>query len=399
MRPKLANEEENPHTDHQMPEPQNTTEETEFFDAIKAGDTGQVAEILQSTPTLLHSVDYKEFGAPPLNLAVWRDDQAMLDTLLKMGADLNHASDWEAGAWPPLQLALNLCKDELAEHMAELGAKIGVHEAAGLGRLEELQALLDESPDAVHERGGDGCFPLHFARTPQIAELLLERGADLEARDIDHNSTALHYLCASRPETAIYLMDRGAKPNVFSIIAAGDTRRLQQIIESDPQQLHLRLDEELFPPHPESGALNIMNFTLGCHSTPLHSAARCGRTEVIQLLLEAGLDINKRGDYDDCTPLHVAAWVDEVTAAEFLLVHGAEMDAESGEIHANTPAGWAIVAGSVHVLKTLLDRGAEMRAYYLNDAEAAASGAFRQYRASPQENYTRALEMLRERSG
>ncbi len=381
-----------------MPVPENSAEETAFFDAVKAGDTGQVAEILQSTPTLLHAVDYTEFGAPPLNLAVWRDDRAMLDTLLKLGADLNQSSDWDAGAWPPLQLALILGRDELAEHLAQAGAHIGVHEAAGLGRMETLQALLDERPEAVHERGGDGCFPLHFARTPQIAELLLERGADLEGRDIDHHSTPLHYLCAYRPQTAIYLMDRGAEPNIFSIIAAGDTRRLRQIIENNPQELHIRLDEELFPPHPETGAINIMNFSLGRHTTPMHSAARCSRTEVIELLLEAGLDVNQRGDYDDCMPLHIAAWYDLVPVAEYLLDRGAELDAESGAIHQNTPAGWAIVAGSVHVLEMLLNRGAEVRDYFLRDAEAAASGAFRQYRASPRENYRRAMELLRERS-
>ena len=45
-------------------------------------------------------------------------------------------------------------------------------------------------------RGGDGKTVLHCAATRAIAELLLDSGADVQARDIDHASTALQYLIA-----------------------------------------------------------------------------------------------------------------------------------------------------------------------------------------------------------
>jgi len=381
-----------------MPESTLPPDAQAFLEAIKAAKHDEVLAALEEHPEYLDLRDPTEFGATILGLCVWFDDLPLLEKLIERGADVDAASDWEAGPWPPMQLALCLSRDAFADALVEHGAHIGPHEAAGLGRLNQLREILDEDPEAVNQRGGDGCYPLHFANGPAIVDLLLERGADIEGRDLDHNSTPLHYLCAYRPETAIYLMDQGAEPNVFSIIAAGDIERLRKIIENDPAQLRYKLDEALFPPHPETGAINIMNFSVGFHSTPLHAAARSNRPEVIAMLLDAGLDVNQRGDYDDCTPLHTAAWHDLTSAAEELLKRGAQIDIESGKLHENTPAGWAIVAGSENVLRLLFDAGAEVRPYYLRDAEAAAAGAFRQYKPAPQAAYDRVLEMVRKRS-
>ena len=38
--------------------------------------------------------------------------------------------------------------------------------------------MLAEEPSRVHERGGDGQTPLHFARSREVADLLLDAGAD-----------------------------------------------------------------------------------------------------------------------------------------------------------------------------------------------------------------------------
>ena len=39
---------------------------------------------------------------------------------------------------------------------------------------------------------------LHFAATVEMAELLLEFGAEIDARDIDHESTAAQYMVCMR---------------------------------------------------------------------------------------------------------------------------------------------------------------------------------------------------------
>ena len=44
-------------------------------------------------------------------------------------------------------------------------------------------------PALVHARGGDGKTPLHYATSVAMARYLVERGAVVDARDVDHEST------------------------------------------------------------------------------------------------------------------------------------------------------------------------------------------------------------------
>jgi uncharacterized protein len=62
--------------------------------------------------------------------------------------------------------------------------------------------------------------------------------------------------------------------------------------------------------------------------TPLHLAALWGDRHAIRLLLEAGADVNAKGDMDAC-PLYFAVMGGHVHAAEVLLQHGADPDAEN----------------------------------------------------------------------
>lgn len=372
----------------------NTPAEEAFFAAIKAGRQDKVKEALEAGPQLVNAFDYSEFGGSAINLAVHRDDRPMIELLLEKGADINLESDFAPGGWTPTQLALCSGKDELADFLVAQGAAIGPHEAAGLGRIDDLQRLFDENSEVVHEGGGDGCTPLHFARTVEVADWLLEHGADIEARCEDHHSTPVDYLCTARPDVAVHLMDRGAEWNLFVAIMAGDQPRFQEAL-AKPDAIDMRIDETHFPPHPESGAMNILYFTAGWNSSPLHAAARANRPKFIRDLVNAGMEVGTRADYDDCTALHVAAWWDEVEVARCLIELGADIEANSGDIHCNSPAGWAIVAGSSGVLEVLIkDCKAEIRDYYLRDAKLAQQGEFRIYKASAQERYDRVVELL-----
>src|SRR5579863_3912905 len=60
--------------------------------------------------------------------------------------------------------------------------------------------LIAADPQLVQARGGDGQTPLHFAAKVEIAEYLLAQGADIDARDIDHESTPAQYMLRERPE-------------------------------------------------------------------------------------------------------------------------------------------------------------------------------------------------------
>ena len=76
-----------------------------------------------------------------------------------------------------------------------------------LPAVARLRELVDADPSLVHARGGDGKTPLHCARTVEIAQYLIDRGADLDARDVDHESTPAQYLVREAPDVARLLVD------------------------------------------------------------------------------------------------------------------------------------------------------------------------------------------------
>jgi len=70
-------------------------------------------------------------------------------------------------------------------------------------------AMIAADPQAVHARGGDGQTALHRARTVEMAAYLLDHGADIDARDVDHESTPAQYLVRTRQDVVRFLVSRG----------------------------------------------------------------------------------------------------------------------------------------------------------------------------------------------
>lgn len=372
----------------------NTPQETVFFDAIQNGRHDEVRQQAGEDQLLLRAKDYTSFGGTALNVAVFRQDRDMVNTLIDLGADPNDRSDWWAGPWNAVQSALTTGQDELAEYLIDSGARVGIHEAAGLSRIDDLKRLLTDQPESIHARGGDGCTPLHFAGSTEVVDVLLTHGADIDARDIDHHSTPAQYLAPFRPLVARHLFARGATADVFSVIVSGDLARLKQMLAADPTVLGQRIDRETFPPGPEQDVDNIMTFTVGGNATPMHAATIAMNLEMIDALLAAGMDVDATGAYDDCTALHMAAWNDSLPVAKHLVAAGADINRRSGKIHNNSPAGWAIVAGSADVFEYLMDQGADRLDHFATDAETSLRGENLQYKCVPMQNYQRIMAKL-----
>lgn len=177
----------------------------------------------------------------------------MIDVLLEFGADPNRRSDWWAGGWHVLHGA----KAAVADRLIEAGAAPDACAAAHLDRPELLRRILDADPSRVDERGGDGQTPLHFARSGEVVDLLLERGADPEARDIDHRGTPAQWMLdrrrgAGRYDLAAYVVERGATADVFLAAALGLAARLRAMLESDPSLLERRTGQGEYGEQPPS---------------------------------------------------------------------------------------------------------------------------------------------------
>ncbi len=82
------------------------------------------------------------------------------------------------------------------------------------------------------------------------------------------------------------------------------------------------------------------------------------------------------------------SFFDAIVKGDFAVVKG------MATAHNNSPAGWAIVAGSADVFELLLDRGADVLDGFSADAQAAINGEFVKYKWVPPENYQRIWDRL-----
>src|SRR5688572_2797472 len=148
------------------------------------------------------------FGETALLKAVRERDRPKIEALLRAGANINQKSHWWAGGFHVLDGAWET--PWLAPFLIERGAIPEIHHLVQLERFPDVHRVLAESPDAVHARGGDGHTPLHDARSIEMADLLLRHGADVNARDVDHESTPAQYMIRDRTAVAKHLVEQGA---------------------------------------------------------------------------------------------------------------------------------------------------------------------------------------------
>jgi ankyrin repeat protein len=160
--------------------------------------------------------------------------------------------------------------------------------AAQMDRLDLLERILAEDPSRVHERGGDGQTPLHFARSRDAVDLLLANGADIDARDVDHRSAPAHWMLqgrrgAGRYALAEYLVERGASVDVFLASALGLVDRLRSMLDRDPSMVDLRTGKGEYGEKPPS-SFHIYTWTIGQYLSPLQVAAQFDQEEALDIL-------------------------------------------------------------------------------------------------------------------
>jgi ankyrin repeat protein len=324
----------------------------------------------------------------------------MLDVLLDAGADLNAKSRWWAGGFGLLHSA----SPELAAYAIERGALVDAHAAARLGLSGKLRALVTADPALVHAPGGDGQTPLHFASTIEIADFLLDHGAKIDARDVDHESTPAQYMIRDRQEIARHLVRRGCQTDLLMAAALGDADLVRRHLAADPGCLRVRVSHEHFPMTNAKSGGTIYQWTLGWFVSPhdvarefghadifrllldhspadvklivacwaadenavqslvagnpglaagltegdrrqIAHAARNNNTAAVRVMLGAGLPVEALGQHR-ATPLHWAAFHGNLEMTRDILRHRPPLDATDADFR-STPLGWAI-HGSEH---------------------------------------------------
>lgn len=264
--------------------------------AIRANDAKSVREVLTRHASLRDRINEPlpnyGFDAPAIIAAVNQDNREIVDALLDAGANINERTRWWAGSFGVLDSA----NPDLAEYLISRGATVDIHAAARLGKIDTVRELLRANPDLVHARGGDGQLPLHFAATVEIASLLLDSGADINARDIDHESTAAQYMTATRQlmqwrepyrhDIVRFLIARGAQTDIIMASAIGDLALVEKILNDNPETTRTTINERYFPmQNPKAGG-TIYQFGFGYGRSPHAVAHQFGHKAVFDLLMQ-----------------------------------------------------------------------------------------------------------------
>lgn len=340
------------------------------------------------------------FGATILQPAVRWQNREMVGLLLLSGADINTRTHWWAGGFSVLDFA----EPEFVPFLLAQGAVMTANAAARLGRLDDLRRIVGENPDAARAPGGDGQTPLHMASTVEIATFLLAAGADIDALDVDHESTPAQYRVREHPDVARYFVSRGAKTDLLLAAALGDTNRVRALLDADPASVSTAVTDEYFPMRNSRAGGHIYTWSLGKYKTAHVVAREFGHDEVYRLLvdrtpatlrlalacelgddaevrslqaehpglaqqlseaegrrvsyaaqenntdavrrmLDAGWPVDARGQHG-ATPLHWAAFHGNTEMTRVILGHSPSLESKDHD-HEGTPLAWAL-HGSEH---------------------------------------------------
>jgi hypothetical protein len=113
----------------------------------------------------------------------------------------------------------------------------------------------------------------------------------------------------------------------------------------------------------ESPSFNMEQLING-NETPLILAARCGRSDVVEVLLRAGANVNNVMPRSGETALLTASWYGHLHVISILLAHGANVNIQDNDGH--TAIMQATLQSRLDIVNLLLSNGADPNIFNSN---------------------------------
>ncbi|MEJ8547285.1 ankyrin repeat domain-containing protein [Brevibacillus borstelensis] len=233
--------------------------------------------------------------------------------LLAAGANPNDGETLYHAA----EMSRNDCLDLLFEYGVDVNTAPALFRKLDYEDEAGVRWFLDHGADLTLTLGEQRNTLLHWAvyrgRSLPIIELLLNHGADVNARRSDGKTAFALAVRFGETAVAELLLRRGANGEAgqldlfFGACAAADEQRMGRMLEEDPD-----LRSDLAPEDREM----LLEF------------AERGQADAVRLMLEAGFDVET--SREEGTALHVAAWFGHFDTVRVLLAQGASVSAQNG---------------------------------------------------------------------
>ena len=302
-------------------------------DAAMEGDADRVRQLIGRGADLAAA---QGDGMTALHWAAFRDDLEVADLLLAADAEVMAAT--RVGGLTPLWLAAENGSAAMLDRLLTSEADVNVTTSTGAALL--MAAALSGSVEAI--------------------DLLVERGAFLDARDTANGQTALMFAAWENRANAIRaLAGHGAHVGLMSLIVS---------------MIEPRLDRYGNPIPPRRRRAPGGNSVMG-GMTALLFAARDGHLDAVRALVESGADVDQVSGGDGTSPMVIAIANGHYTVAQYLLDRGADPNLVNldglGPVYATVnmrfaPVSWAPnprtdqeAVDSLDLLQALLARGAD----------------------------------------
>ena len=308
-------------TEHDSILPSPPHNKAALHDAAQTGDIVLARKLLKAELSVAACVR----GREPLHLTAMAGHASMVTFLLQNGA--NAAAKDDTGRQP-------------------------IHEACKANSIEVARILLDGGAN-VNSPGASGYTPLHYVSydtdNPDLAQLLLKHGADIEAKTLASKRPLELALVSRHCQVAKVLILAGANPNDTVQLPPLTLAIQNRLKETGVQLLEYGADINA---KNQSGGTVLHYMTL-----PINRIS--SRWEFMDVLSEHGLDFRAR-DNQGNEPLHCivqsASSVDFRKLLDFFLRHGAVLDARNN--YGETPLYIAAKQAKPNIMRSLMHRGA-----------------------------------------